>query len=182
MARNPGGKAGTETEPKLSEEHQIYVVSCLANFKTLDWIVKDLNERFGLTVTKQAVWYYSPANASCPDRWKELFDAVRIEREKNMGRIASANLWRRVEMLDEDIQTLRAKGNLIGAAALSRQIAEDIGGSYTKTREFTGANGAPLVPAAVPLTAEALLTLAASMPRPEPTAKPDAPVVPEPER
>lgn len=176
MARKVGLKAGTESEPKLSEEQQIYVVSCLASFKTLDWIVKDVAERFGVSLTKQAVWYYSPANPGCPERWKNLFDEVRTDREKNIARIASANLWYRTEMLDEMLHDAKERGNKVLAAALARQIAEDTGGVYTKTREFTGPGGTPLMSGAVSISA---VDLMASL-RCEPAAAAQSgPIVPE---
>jgi hypothetical protein len=71
--------AGAPGSPgKLTTAQQEYVVERLAAFENPDTVVRSVGEKFGIAITRQALWRYDPTrNPGCPARWTVLFHARR---------------------------------------------------------------------------------------------------------
>lgn len=147
----------SEPTPKLTEEAKVYVVTSMALWKTPTEILKVLAEEFGTPISTPALYNYDPRNPNCPERWKDLHAATRKAYVEGVANLAGSSKAWRIDQLLGLHERAKAAGNLVLAAALLKQIAEDHGDVYTKVRELTGPGGTPLAGNVVTIDAGSLL-------------------------
>lgn len=129
----------------LKKEVKIFIVRSLARFNTPTETALMVNQDYGVQVTKQQCEKYDPtkrAGENLSDELKKEFDATRKDFLDAPQNIPIANLSVRLQRL-EDQYTKHGK-NRVGALAILKQAAEDVGGKYTNKTELTGADGGPL--------------------------------------
>lgn len=78
----------------LTEEEQIFVVKCLAEFKSTLAIQSLLNERYGKALSEKGVNYYRDA-----PRWSLLLDKFRDDHLSRIGHVPLANKRVRLDTL-----------------------------------------------------------------------------------
>ena len=141
--QTPEGDPLPANAPKLSEEARIYVVTALALWRPEAEILKRLAEEFtppgAKPVSQQALWSYNPANPHCPPRWKKLHAETREAWTKDLAEVGAYHQKYRVSQLHRMSERALEKGNFVLSAALLKQAAEDLGGSYTNRRDLTTA-------------------------------------------
>lgn len=134
--------------PRLSEDLKTFIVQRLAMYDTPTEVALAVKETYGLDVNRQTIQVYDPTvGVDRPGKkYIAMFHETRAHFLESTAEIPVAQRSVRLRWLDQDIRRLRGKGNVIAAAQLMKQAAEDIGGSYTNRRELTGKDGTPLVP------------------------------------
>ncbi|OEO27917.1 hypothetical protein VW23_007200 [Devosia insulae DS-56] len=139
---------------KLTDEVQTFVVTSLAMFDTPMTVADAVKKEFGIEITRQAVECYDPtekAGAKLAEKWKALFEEARKAFVEDTADIAISHRAVRLRALHR--MSEKAEGmNLQFAAALLRQAAEEMGGTYTNRREFTGKDGKDLPTPVSPVT------------------------------
>lgn len=133
--------------PKLSNEVKVFIVTHLAMFDTPTQVALAVKEEFGVEVTRQAVQYYDPTVGEKPPKtFIALFETTRTRFIDSASEIPIAIRAVRLRRLDRMARALEDRRNVLGAAQLMKQAAEDIGGVYTNRRELTGKDGKDLMP------------------------------------
>jgi hypothetical protein len=129
---------------KLTEAQQRFIVQRLAYYDKPSTIVADVKEEFGIVVSRQQVHNYHPEHGQPSKKWREAFDAHRaaFDREEVQEPLAQRGV--RVRLLARMLHRAEERGNVVLAASLAKQIAEEMGGAYTNRREITGKNGGPI--------------------------------------
>ena len=140
---------------KLSDEQKDYVVRRLAGHDSPSAIVKALAEDFGVSVTRNAVIRYDPTSyigaRECAKRWRKLFLEARAAFNAGKTDIGAANKMVRVRWLDGMARAAMDKEHFMLAAALLKQVAEEMGDRFTNRQklEHTGKDGGAIDIAAV---------------------------------
>jgi hypothetical protein len=127
---------------RLSEEVQRFIVQSLACFETPTEVVNAVKERFGIEMDRQSVAHYSGVEAA--KQWKAIFAETRKAYLEQEADCAIAQRPFRLRELEKLYQRAKRRGNDKQAADFLKQAAEEVGGSFTNTRAFTGPGGAPL--------------------------------------
>jgi hypothetical protein len=141
-------------ESKLSNEQKTYVVQRLAGFDSGGAVAKWLREEYEVTISRQAIKYYDPTSyrgRRCAEPWKSLFYETRAAIIAGKAEIGAANKMVRVRWLDIMARAEMDKENSVRAAALLRQVAEEMGDRFTNRQklEHTGKDGGTIDIAAV---------------------------------
>jgi hypothetical protein len=143
---------------KLSTDVKRFIVTQLACFEAPSDIQKALKLLDPpVELTTAGIVYYDPNSAAgskdLAAEWRTLFEDTRREFSKELAGIAIAQQGWRLRRYQHLHDRALTAGNLVLAATLLQQAAEDVGGKYTNRQELTGRNGAPLMPTgAAPLT------------------------------
>jgi hypothetical protein len=145
---NPTAEAGS-TDSKLTEDAQIYVVTALAVWRPLEEILKTLRDDFGVTdYTQQAISYYRPTSAKCPERWKLLHAKARAEFTSRAAEIGIANPAYRLAERHRlyELTVSRPAPNVSLAIEQLNDAARESGGQFTNRQrvEESGPNGGPI--------------------------------------
>lgn len=139
---------------KLSIEQQTFVVTSLACFDSPSTVAATLKRDYDISITPQSIESYDPtkvAGRQVAQRWKLLFEQTRKDFLEDTSRIGISHRSVRLRALDRMAAEAERRGNMVLAAALMKQAAEDVGGAYTNRRELTGKDGKDL-PAPAPVT------------------------------
>lgn len=134
---------------RLTDDVKAFIVTHLAMYDTPMQVVAAVKEEFGVEIDRQSVWFYDPTRAAgekAGKKWQDLFHATREKFIDTASEIPIAIKAVRLRRLDRMATNLERNRNVLGAAQLMKQAAEDIGGVYTNRRELTGKNGDPLIP------------------------------------
>lgn len=140
---------------KLSEAVKTFIVQSLACFDTPSVVVAAVKAEFGDVVTRQAVEGYDPnkkAGAALSDKWRQLFDETRKTFLEDTSKIAISHRAVRLRALQRMAEKAETQGNMVLAAQLHKQAAEEVGGAYTNRRELTGKDGKDLPVPVSPVT------------------------------
>lgn len=140
---------------KLSVEQQTYVVQALACFDTPAVVVAALKKDFNVAVSAQAVEVYDPnkkAGRKLSNRWKALFEETRKTFLEDTAAIAISHRAVRLRTLQRMAEKAENQGNMVLAASLMKQAAEEVGNAYTNRRELTGKDGKDLPVPVSPVT------------------------------
>ena len=140
----------------LNSEQQYFIIQCFAAFKSPTEIVEAVKNEFGLTVSRQQVWNYSPENPAVAPKWKALFDERRASFIEKLDAHGISHKAYRIAELHDMARRARSSRNYPLAAQLMEQAAKEMGGLYTNKRELTGKDGAPLIPDVAPGVLDAL--------------------------
>lgn len=140
---------------KLPIEVQTFVVQSLAMFDSPSVVVAAVKKEFGAEITRQAAEGYDPtkkAGANLAAKWRALFEETRKTFLEDTAGIAISHRAVRLRALQRMAEKAESQGNMVLAASLMKQAAEEMGNAYTNRRELTGKDGAPLAPAAIDAT------------------------------
>ena len=136
---------GSEIMARLKKEVQVFIVRSLAVFNTPTETAQLVQEEFQLQITRQKCEAYDPTKRSGQDLSQELkteFELARADFLEKPQNIPIANLSVRLQRLEN--QYIKHGKNRVGALAILKQAAEDVGGKYTNKTEVTGAGGGPI--------------------------------------
>ncbi len=131
------------------------VVQRLACFDTPSVVVKSIKADFGVEISMQAVEAYDPnkvAGRKLSEALRELFAVTRKTFLEDTANIAISHRAVRLRALQRMAEKAEAQGNMVLAANLMKQAAEDVGGAYTNRRELTGKDGKDLPTPTTPVT------------------------------
>ena len=129
----------------LKKEIKLFIVRSLAVFNTPTETVDLVHQEYGAKVTKQQCEKYDPTKRSGENLSEDLkteFELSRADFLEKPQNIPIANLSVRLQRLEN--QYIKHGKNRVGALAILKQAAEDVGGKYTNKTEVTGAGGGPL--------------------------------------
>jgi hypothetical protein len=134
-------------DAKLTDEVRAFVVQSLAMFDTPSTVAAAVKAEFGIEISRQAVENYDPtkkAGKSRPfKRWKQLFEETRKTFLEDTATIGISHRTVRLRALQRMVDKAETQGNMVLAASLLRQAAEEMGGGPNR-REHTGKDGTPL--------------------------------------
>lgn len=133
----------------LSAEVKAFIVQSLACFESPSKIIDLVKEEFNLTVSRQQVSAYDPANAmakSLSKKWIDLFHTTRERFQSEISDIPIANKAYRLRVLDRMATNAEKMKNLGMTAQLLEQAAKEVGDAYTNRLkvESTGKDGGPI--------------------------------------
>jgi hypothetical protein len=133
----------------LSDDVKRFAVQALACFDSPAQVIKDVQQEFGLTVTKQQLQAYNPstvAGVRMSKNLKKIFDTTREAFLKDVSAIPIANQSYRLRVLNRMLSKVETQGNIVVAAALMEQAAKETGGAFTNKQklEHTGKDGGPV--------------------------------------
>jgi hypothetical protein len=140
---------------KLSEEVKTFIVQSLACFDTPSIVVDTVRKEFGETITRQSVEGYDPtkrAGSNLAEKWKLLFEETRKTFLEDTATIAISHRAVRLRALQRMADKAETQGNMVLAASLMKQAAEEVGNAYTNRRELTGKDGKDLPVPVSPVT------------------------------
>lgn len=129
----------------LKKEVKLFIVRSLARFNTPTETAELVNQDYGVQVTKQQCEKYDPtkrAGVNLSEEFRKEFELARADFLEKPQNIPIANLSVRLQRLEN--QYIKHSKNRIGALAILKQAAEDVGGKYTNKTEVTGAGGGPI--------------------------------------
>lgn len=140
---------------KLSEAVKTFIVQSLACFDTPSIVVDAVRKEFGETIARQSVEGYDPnkkAGSNLSDKWKALFEETRKTFLEDTATIAISHRAVRLRALQRMADKAETQGNMVLAASLMKQAAEEVGNAYTNRRELTGKDGKDLPVPVSPVT------------------------------
>jgi hypothetical protein len=140
---------------KLNQHVQTFIVQSLACFDTPSVVVDAVRKEFGETITRQSVEGYDPnkkAGANLSEKWKALFEETRKTFLEDTATIAISHRAVRLRALQRMSEKAETQGNMVLAASLMKQAAEEVGNAYTNRRELTGKDGKDLPVPVSPVT------------------------------
>lgn len=145
----------------LSTEVKAFIVQSLACYETPAKVIELVKENFKVTVTRQQVSAYDPANAmakSLSRKWVDLFNSTRTRFQTEITDIPIANKSYRLRVLDRMATKTEGMKNFSLTAQLIEQAAKECGDSYTNKQklEHTGKDGGPIVQKSVVVDEQAL--------------------------
>jgi hypothetical protein len=130
----------------LTPDVQSFVVQQLAWYRTPTQVAEDVQEEFGVEVTRHQVQYYHPEKGGREPKqeWCEQFyDLREAIREGRVDVAIGQEAWR-LQQLMLIYRKLMHMGHYLGAAGMLEQAAKDEGGKYTNRMEHSGPGGAPI--------------------------------------
>lgn len=137
--------------PRLKNEHKALIVQRLAMFCATSEIIAELKEQ-GVIASIQQIRHYEPGPGSeVAPRWVELFEETRDAYIASTAHIGISHKAYRLSRLDVLYRKAEQRGNIVLALQILEHAAKECGGMFTNRREFTGKNGAPLIPDADPM-------------------------------
>lgn len=130
----------------LSTEVKAFIVQSLACYETPARVIELVKEHFKVTVTRQQVSAYDPANAmakSLSQKWVELFNSTRTRFQTEISDIPIANKAYRLRTLDRMAANTEKMRNFALTAQLIEQAAKECGDAYTNRQrlEHTSPDG-----------------------------------------
>ncbi|MDE4595293.1 DUF2280 domain-containing protein [Sinorhizobium meliloti] len=140
---------------KLTHEQQTFVVQSLACFDSPSVVAAALKKDFSVVLTPQAIEAYDPnkkAGARLAEKWRLLFEETRKTFLEDTATIAISHRAVRLRALQRMADKAENQGNMVLAASLMKQAAEEVGNAYTNRRELTGKDGKDLPVPVSPVT------------------------------
>ncbi|ASP85019.1 DUF2280 domain-containing protein [Sinorhizobium meliloti] len=141
--------------PKYSDEVKTYVVQALACFDSPAVVAKAVKAEFDVAISPQAVEAYDPtkrAGRKLSQRFRLLFEETRKTFLEDTATIAISHRAVRLRALQRMAEKAETQGNMVLAASLMKQAAEEVGNAYTNRRELTGKDGKDLPVPVSPVT------------------------------
>jgi hypothetical protein len=130
----------------LTPTVQSFVVQQLAWYRTPAQVVEDVQQEYGVEVSRSQVQYYHPEKGGRgpKEEWKEQFYDLREAIRKGRVDVAIGQEAWRLQQLMLIYRKLMHMGHYLGAAEILEQAAKDEGGKYTNRMEHSGPGGAPI--------------------------------------
>lgn len=126
----------------LNNEVKAFIVQGLATYKTPQEVSNDVNNEFGIEVSRQAIERYDPtkvAGIGLAKKWKDLFFECREQFNKNISSIPIANLAVRLSRLESEYQKSKNPKHKL---EVLEQAAKEVGEVFTnKSKVDTTSNG-----------------------------------------
>ena len=142
--RFTGGLQNAESKaPRtiLNDEIKAFIVKSLACYDTPSQVAEAATLMFGVTISRQRVYRYSPDNPRPPaQRWRELHAATRQALLRELAEIGVAHRAVRLRRLDR-LESRSERNNVTTALKCLELAAKECGGMYEKRRPI-----APPVP------------------------------------
>jgi hypothetical protein len=92
------------------------------------------------------------AGSNLAEKWKLLFEETRKTFLEDTATIAISHRAVRLRALQRMADKAENQGNMVLAASLMKQAAEEVGNAYTNRRELTGKDGKDLPVPVSPVT------------------------------
>jgi hypothetical protein len=140
---------------KLSDEVKTFIVQSLACFDSPSTVSKAVKDEFKLDVSRQLVESHDPnkkAASGLAPKWRALFEETRKTFLEDTATIAISHRAVRLRALQRMAEKAETQGNMVLAASLMKQAAEEVGNAYTNRRELTGKDGKDLPVPVSPVT------------------------------
>lgn len=140
---------------KLSDEVKTYIVQALACFDSPSVVAVAVKKEFGVDVSRQLVESHDPnkkAASGLAPKWRALFEETRKTFLEDTATIAISHRAVRLRALQRMADKAETQGNMVLAASLMKQAAEEVGNAYTNRRELTGKDGKDLPVPVSPVT------------------------------
>ncbi|MDW9680672.1 DUF2280 domain-containing protein [Sinorhizobium meliloti] len=140
---------------KLSDEVKTYIVQALACFDSPSVVAAAVKKEYGADVSRQLVESHDPnkkAGSGLAPKWKTLFEETRKTFLEDTATIAISHRAVRLRALQRMAEKAETQGNMVLAASLMKQAAEEVGNAYTNRRELTGKDGKDLPVPVSPVT------------------------------
>jgi hypothetical protein len=135
---------------KLTQEVQTFIVQQLACFLTPSEVAAAVSEDFGAEIGRQQASKYDPeTNPELAPKWRALFEAARAAFVAETATIGIAHRAYRLRRLESYLHRAEETKRYALAAQLLEQAAKEVGGAYSRRRELTRKDGAPLGPQVV---------------------------------
>jgi len=130
----------------LTPDIQSFIVQQLAWYRTPTQVVEDVQEEYGVEVSRSQVQYYHPEKGGREpkEEWKNQFYDLRTAIREGRVDVAIAEEMWRLKQLQLIYWKLMEMGNYLGAADILQQAARDRGGKFTNRTELTGQGGGAL--------------------------------------
>ena len=133
---------------KLNDAQKAFVVERLASHYQTTGIAREVRQRYGITVSAQAIEFYDPTRYSseCPKRWADLFHATRDGFNKGKADIPAANRLVRVRWRGDMALAAMEQGQYKLANDILDSIAKECGDAFSNRQkhEHSGPNGEAL--------------------------------------
>lgn len=116
---------------RLKDEHQRFVVQCLARFETPQAVADLVKEKFNIAVTRQAVECYDPTKVAGLDLGADLRELFFTEREAYGARVASVGVAHktvRLQAIERMLKKAEEQGNFRWFSHLLNQSREEVEG------------------------------------------------------
>lgn len=140
---------------KLSDEVKTFIVQALACFDSPSIVAASVKKELGIDVSRQLVESHDPnkkAATGLAPKWKVLFEVTRKTFLEDTAGIAISHRAVRLRALQRMSEKAETQGNMVLAASLMKQAAEEVGNAYTNRRELTGKDGKDLPVPVSPVT------------------------------
>lgn len=131
----------------LPDEIKSAIVHAIACFDPPSVVVAMIKADFGVVVSPQQVETYDPnkrAGRKLSEKWRVLFAAARQSFIADTAEIAISHRSTRLRALQRMAERAEKAGNIVVAAQMHKQAAEEMGNAYTNRRELTGRDGKDL--------------------------------------
>jgi hypothetical protein len=123
----------------LSEPHKEEIVIQLARFRRPAEVVEYMRDEHEIELTVQQVRTYDPTNPRFEadrDKWPPIFEAARKAYIEDVKLVPVANQAFRLNELHDLYKKAKKAKNMKLAADLLEQIAREVGGVLTNSREL----------------------------------------------
>ncbi|MQX47104.1 DUF2280 domain-containing protein [Sinorhizobium medicae] len=140
---------------KLSDEVKTYIVQALACFDSPSVVAAAVKKELGVDISRQLVESHDPnkkAASGLAPKWRALFEETRKTFLEDTASIAISHRAVRLRALQRMAEKAETQGNMVLAASLMKQAAEEVGNAYTNRRELTGKDGKDLPVPVSPVT------------------------------
>ncbi|ASP95632.1 DUF2280 domain-containing protein [Sinorhizobium meliloti] len=134
---------------KLSDEVKTYIVQALACFDSPSVVAAAVKKEFGVDVSHDP---NKKAASGLAPKWKALFGETRKTFLEDTATIAISHRAVRLRGLQCMAEKAEIQGNMVLAASLMKQAAEESGNAYTNRRELPGKDGKDLPVPVSPVT------------------------------
>lgn len=123
----------------LNSKVQAFIVKGFARFMSSKEIIEAVKNKFGLELTYQQVGFYdydpSDDESKLGKQWQELFLKERKKAENDESNVPVSHRAFRIKLLYKMIEKAMNSGNMVLAADLLKQVAEEMGGKYTNQQK-----------------------------------------------
>ena len=132
--------------PTLTDEIKTFIVKGLACYDTPSKVAEAATLMFGVTISRQRVYRYSPDNPRPPaQRWRDLHAATRQALLRELGEIGVAHRAVRLRRLDR-LESRSERSNVTTALKCLEMAAKECGGFYERYARPKGAAPAAQTP------------------------------------
>ncbi len=130
----------------LSSEVKAFIVQALACYENPAKVIELVKDEFKVTISRQQVSAYDPANAmakSLSKKWVDLFNTTRTRFQNEISDIPIANKAYRLRTLDRMATSTEKMKNFALTAQLIEQAAKEVGDAYSNRQkvEHTSPDG-----------------------------------------
>lgn len=126
-------------KPKLTDEIKAFIVQALACYDTPSTVAEAVKQEYGIIVTRQQVELYNPtrrAGSNLSEKWRAQFETTRVAFKEKIADIPIVHRAYRLRVLQRMAEKAEASKNMVLAASLLKQAAEEVGDVYTNRHKI----------------------------------------------